>query len=60
VLEPAWLKHTAKPGNVPLYQIHGVSGWRLTPYRIDYLLPAHRPTRLQRQYRQNHSLLKWS
>jgi hypothetical protein len=49
----------AKPGHVPLNQIHGIPGWRLAPYRIDYLLPTHRPARLQRQYRQNHSLLDW-
>ena len=57
--EPIWLKHTAQPGNVPLHQVHGIPGRRLTPHRIDHLLPAHRPTRLQRQHRQNHSLLKW-
>ena len=42
---------------MPLDQVHGIPGRRLTPYGIDHLLPTDRPTRLQRQHGQDHPLL---
>ena len=40
VARPIGLEHPAQPGNVPLHQIHGIPGRRLTPHGIDHLLSA--------------------
>ena len=54
---PIGLEYPAQPGNVPLYQVHCIPGRGLAPHGVDHLLSADRPTRLQRQHRQDHPLL---
>jgi hypothetical protein len=40
-----------------MYQVHRVPGRCVAPHGIDHLLPTDRPTGLQSQHRQDHSLL---
>jgi hypothetical protein len=57
---PMRLKYPAQSGNMSLNQVHRIPRRCLTPHGIDHLLSTDRPTRLERQHRQDHPLLNRS